>query len=73
MMTRRTFSAAALASAPLAAAPIRGLAGELVRRELPAPRTDGGMPLMAALQLGRSTREYSQRSLPAQTVGFPRA
>jgi hypothetical protein len=68
MMTRRTFSAGVLASAPLATAPIRGLAGDLVRRELPAPRTDGGMPLMAALQLRRSTREYSQRSLPAQTL-----
>jgi len=68
MMTRRTFSAGILASAPLATAPIRGLAGELVRRELPAPRTDGGMPLLATLQLRRSTREYSQRSLPAQTL-----
>jgi nitroreductase len=68
MMTRRTFSAGVLASAPLATAPIRGLAGDLVRRELPAPRTDGGMPLMAALQFRRSTREYSQRSLPAQTL-----
>ena len=68
MMTRRTFSAGILASAPLATAPIRGLAGELAQRELPAPRTDGGMTLLAALQLRRSTREYSQRSLPAQTL-----
>ena len=36
--------------------------------ELPPPRSEGGMPLMAALKLRRSTRQYSDRPLPAQTL-----
>jgi hypothetical protein len=68
MMTRRKFNAGMLASVPLAAAPIASLTGELGRRELPAPRTSGGMPLMAALKLRRSTREYSERLLLGQTL-----
>jgi len=68
MMTRRKFSAAMLASVPLAAAPIASLTEEIGRRELPAPRTSGGMPLMAALQRRRSTREYSERLLAMQTL-----
>jgi nitroreductase len=34
--------------------------------ELPPPRREG--PLMAALKLRRSTREYSDRPIPAQTL-----
>jgi hypothetical protein len=68
MMTRRKFNAGMLASVPLATAPIASLTEELGRRELPAPRTSGGMPLMAALKLRRSTREYSERLLLGQTL-----
>ena len=37
-------------------------------RQLPAPRTAGGMPLLAALKLRHSTREYADRPLPAQLL-----
>ena len=36
--------------------------------QLPTPRHDGGMPLMQALALRRSTREYADKPLPMQTV-----
>ena len=35
---------------------------------LPVPREDDGMPLMAALKLRRSSREYSDRPLPPQML-----
>jgi len=68
MMTRREAIAGILASAALAAAPTVAAAQELKPLELPPPRSEGGMPLMAALKLRRSTREYSNRPLPAQTL-----
>lgn len=66
MMTRRQASSGLLVSAALAAAPDAATAQEVQRRNLPAPRTEGGMPLMAALKLRHSTREYSDRALPTQ-------
>ncbi|MBL6750247.1 MAG: nitroreductase family protein [Nevskia sp.] len=36
---------------------------------LPAPRMDGGMPLMAALAARHSTREFSPREIPQQVLG----
>jgi nitroreductase len=68
MMTRRRANAGLFASAALAAAPGVTVAQELKPLELPAPRSEGGMPLMAALKLRRSTREYSDRPLPAQVL-----
>jgi nitroreductase len=68
MMTRREAGAGILASAALAAAPTALTAQELKPLELPPPRSEGGMPLTAALKLRRSTREYSRRPLPAQTL-----
>ena len=68
MMTRRTASAGILASAAVAAAPAIARAQELEPRALPAPRREGGLPLMAALNLRHSTREYSDRALPVQTL-----
>jgi len=41
---------------------------ELKPRDLPAPRSEGGQPLIAALKLRRSIREYSDRPLPAQVL-----
>src|SRR5271166_5919350 len=68
MMTRREAIAGIVASAALAAAPTFAVAQELKALELPPPRSEGGMPLMAALKLRRSTRQYSDRPLPAQTL-----
>jgi SagB-type dehydrogenase family enzyme len=36
--------------------------------ELPAPQTAGGMPLMQALSHRQSTREFSGKALPLQTL-----
>lgn len=35
---------------------------------LPPPQTQGGMPLMEALKVRHSTREFSSRTLPLQTL-----
>jgi nitroreductase len=37
-------------------------------RDLPPPRSEGGQSLTATLKLRRSTREYSDRPLPAQVL-----
>ena len=68
MMTRRQASAGILASAALAAAPVVAVAQALELRALPPPRSEGGQPLTTALKLRRSTREYSDRPLPAQVL-----
>ena len=68
MMTRRQASAGILASAALAAAPVVAVAQALESRALPPPRSEGGQPLTTALKLRRSTREYSDRPLPAQVL-----
>ena len=67
-MTRREATAGLVASAALAAAPSLAAAQELKPVELPTPRTEGGMPLMSALRLRHSTREYSDRALSLQTL-----
>jgi nitroreductase len=36
--------------------------------ELPPPRSEGGLPLMSALKLRRSSRAYSTRLLPLQIL-----
>ena len=68
MMTRRQANAGILASAALAAAPAVVVAQELKPKDLPPPRSEGGQSLTAALKLRRSTREYSDRPLPAQVL-----
>jgi len=67
MMSRRGFSVGLLASVPLAAAGTTPGGGSR-QRDLPPARTQGGMPLMAALQLRRSTRSYAERPLSEQTL-----
>ena len=67
-MTRREAGAGMLAGATLAATPMIGSAQEPEPRRLPAPHKEGGMPLMAALSLRHSTREYSVQPLAAQTL-----
>src|SRR5664280_1861697 len=63
-MTRREANAGILASAVVAAAP--ALAAEAIA--LPPPRSTGGKPLIEALKLRRSTREYSDRALPPEVL-----
>jgi nitroreductase len=56
------FSSAALAAAQ------GTTAQEATVLELPSPRTDGGKPLIQALRLRRSIREYADRALPPQVL-----
>ena len=67
-MTRREVNAGILGSAALAAAPASAVAQGPTPRDLPSPRSEGGQPLIAALKLRRSTREYSDRPLPTQVL-----
>lgn len=59
-MTRREANTALLAGA--------AAAEETKAVVLPPPRSSGGMPLIEALKLRRSTREYSDRPLPQQVL-----
>ena len=68
MMTRRQANLGILASAALAAVPAFAATQELKPIELPQPRTEGGLPLMNALNLRHSTREFSDRPLLPQTL-----
>jgi nitroreductase len=67
MVTRRKANAGLLAAAIVAGTP--GMAAEPAQiRDLPAPRTAGGKPLIEALKLRRSIREYADRPLPPQVL-----
>ncbi len=66
MMTRRHANVGILATAAVAG--VAADAGAQTAITLPAPRQDGGMPLMSALKLRRSTREYATRPLSRQTL-----
>jgi len=65
-VTRREAGIALAALGATAVMPKAALAQEI--RQLPAPRTEAGRPLMQALQARRSTRAYSQRPLTVQTL-----
>ncbi len=65
-ITRRQVNAALLAAGASAALPTAALAQQT--KQLPPPRKEIGKPLMQALQLRRSMREYSERPLPAQAL-----
>ena len=66
LLTRREMNTALLGLGAMAAIPVAAFAQEA--RTLPAPRKEIGKPLMQALQSRRSSREYSQRPLPAQAL-----
>ncbi len=66
-ITRRETNAALLAGAVLAAGPALA-AKEPEAIALPPPRSKGGLPLIEALALRRSTRAYSDRPLPSQVL-----
>lgn len=67
MMTRRAASAGLATSAILTVAPSLAATAPTVM-ELPPPRGEGGKPLIQALKLRRSIREYSDRPLPVQVL-----
>ena len=68
MVTRRQASAGLLSTAVLAGAGGIAAATEATTRQLPLPKMSGGVPLMQALTLRHSTREYADRALPAQVL-----
>ena len=68
MITRREASAGIVSAAIVASAPSLAAAQQATTRQLPPPRTDGGKPLMQALKLRRSTREYADRALPPEVL-----
>ncbi|HXJ02036.1 MAG TPA: nitroreductase family protein [Micropepsaceae bacterium] len=69
-MTRRQANVEILASTAVAAglAPTALAARASEPITLPPPRSEGGLPLITALRLRHSTREYSGRPLPAQVL-----
>ena len=67
MVTRRQASAGIVTAAVLAGT--SGIAAkEATIMQLPPPRPDGGKPLIQALKLRRSIREYTDRALPPQIL-----
>jgi hypothetical protein len=72
MMTRRKATSALLAGAAGAAVGRRVAAqeaeGKAGPRQLPPAREAGGMPLLGALKLRHSTREFSDRALAPQLL-----
>jgi nitroreductase len=67
MMTRREASTAILSMAAATAAGTTCVATADVIK-LPPPRSTGGKPLIDALRLRRSIREYSEQPLPRQVL-----
>ena len=67
-VTRRDINAATLAGAVATAAGSLASAAETEAITLPPARMQGGMPLLSALKLRRSTREYSERALSNETL-----
>jgi hypothetical protein len=67
-MTRRDANTAILAGAAVLVAGPASATQETETIALPLPRSKGGKPLIEALMLRRSTREYSERPLPLQVL-----
>ena len=67
-MTRRQANTAILAGAAVLVAAPASATQETEPIALPPPRSTGGKPLIEALMLRRSTREYSERPLPLQVL-----
>ena len=66
MITRREANIGLVATTAIAAT--SGLAWAQESLDLPQPRSEGGRPLIEALRLRRSIREYSTRPLMAQVL-----
>ena len=67
-MTRREANTAILAGTAVLVAGPASATQETETIALPPPRSMGGKPLIEALMLRRSTREYSERPLPLQVL-----
>lgn len=67
MLTRRE-TTAGITAATLALGTGTVRAGDEVTMPLPTPRSSGGMPLIDALTLRRSTRAFSERPLAPQVL-----
>ena len=67
-MTTRRESVAGILAGSAAAAAIPTSAAQMKTMALPAPRREGGRPLLSALNLRHSTRAYSSRALSMQTL-----
>jgi nitroreductase len=67
MMTRRQANAGLVSAAIIGGASAAGAEAAKVK-ELPPPRATGGRPLIDALKLRRSIREYAERPLPPQVL-----
>ena len=67
MITRREVNSGLMSAAILSAAST-STARDATERQLPPPRLDAGKPLMQALKLRRSTREYSDRPISDQVL-----
>jgi len=68
MMTRRAMNVALVSSAALLATGSIATAQELPPLELPPARSQGGKPLIEALRLRRSIREFATKPLPPQVL-----
>lgn len=69
MITRREATAGLMASAVIAAAlPDLAFGEETKSVALPPPHTEGGMPLIKALKLRHSTREYADKPISRETL-----
>ena len=68
MLTRREATAAIAAGALAVGVDSAAQAGEVKLRPLLPPNSSGGMPLIEALKLRRSTRAYSERLLEPQVL-----
>jgi nitroreductase len=68
MITRREAGVGLISSLGVAAASSLADAQQATPLQLPPPRSQGGKPLIEALQLRRSIREYSPRPLPPQVL-----
>jgi nitroreductase len=67
MMTRRQTNVGLVSAAIVAGASTRAVSASKIK-DLPPPRASGGGPLIDALKLRRSIREYSDRALPPQVL-----
>ena len=67
MVTRRQASAGILTAAVLAGTSVVAAQKDVII-QLPPARAQGGKPLIEALKLRRSIREYADRALPSQVL-----
>jgi nitroreductase len=68
MMTRREANTGILAGAAFAVMPALAAGEEINDVKLPAPRRQGGMPLLSALNARHSTRAFADRALSPQIL-----